>query len=108
MDADNINSQWWTWKNPDKPFDNHATVNVGIEGYRKGSLENWTAGGRRSGEQRSLPALPYAKGNRHAEPCAKASWLRRREDRLDSSRFVTSGASNPAQTPSRPESQRFG
>jgi hypothetical protein len=23
-DADDIQSQWWTWKNPDKPFDNYA------------------------------------------------------------------------------------
>ena len=28
-DADDIKSQWWTWKNPDKPFDNYATVNGG-------------------------------------------------------------------------------
>ena len=26
-DTDDIKSQWWTWKNPDKPFDNYATVN---------------------------------------------------------------------------------
>ncbi len=26
-DPDDIKSQWWTWKNPDKPFDNYATVN---------------------------------------------------------------------------------
>jgi hypothetical protein len=26
-DADDIQSQWWTWKNPDKPFDNYATIN---------------------------------------------------------------------------------
>jgi hypothetical protein len=24
---DDIKSEWWTWKNPDKPFDNYATVN---------------------------------------------------------------------------------
>jgi hypothetical protein len=24
-DVDDIQSQWWTWKNPDKPFDNYAT-----------------------------------------------------------------------------------
>jgi hypothetical protein len=24
-DPDDIQSQWWTWKNPDKPFDNYAT-----------------------------------------------------------------------------------
>jgi hypothetical protein len=24
-DDDDIQSQWWTWKNPDKPFDNYAT-----------------------------------------------------------------------------------
>jgi len=26
-DLDDIRSQWWTWKNPDKPFDNYATIN---------------------------------------------------------------------------------
>jgi hypothetical protein len=26
-DPDDIKSQWWTWKNPDKPFDNYATIN---------------------------------------------------------------------------------
>ena len=26
-DPDDIQSQWWTWKNPDKPFDNYATMN---------------------------------------------------------------------------------
>ena len=26
-DPDDIKSQWWTWKNPDKPFDNYATLN---------------------------------------------------------------------------------
>jgi hypothetical protein len=26
-DLDDIQSQWWTWKNPDKPFDNYATIN---------------------------------------------------------------------------------
>jgi hypothetical protein len=26
-DLDDIQSEWWTWKNPDKPFDNYATVN---------------------------------------------------------------------------------
>ena len=26
-DPDDIKSEWWTWKNPDKPFDNYATVN---------------------------------------------------------------------------------
>ncbi|HNY29114.1 MAG TPA: right-handed parallel beta-helix repeat-containing protein, partial [Candidatus Sumerlaeota bacterium] len=26
-DPDDIQSEWWTWKNPDKPFDNYATVN---------------------------------------------------------------------------------
>ncbi len=26
-DPDDIKSQWWTWLNPDKPFDNYATVN---------------------------------------------------------------------------------
>jgi hypothetical protein len=25
-DPDDIKSQWWTWKNPDKPFDNYATT----------------------------------------------------------------------------------
>ena len=25
-DPDDIKSQWWTWKNPDKPFDNYTTV----------------------------------------------------------------------------------
>ncbi|HYW79507.1 MAG TPA: right-handed parallel beta-helix repeat-containing protein, partial [Thermoguttaceae bacterium] len=25
-DPDDIKSQWWTWKNPAKPFDNYATV----------------------------------------------------------------------------------
>jgi hypothetical protein len=25
-DPDDIQSQWWTWKNPDKPFDNYATI----------------------------------------------------------------------------------
>jgi hypothetical protein len=24
---DDIQSQWWTWKNPDKPFDNYAQIN---------------------------------------------------------------------------------
>jgi hypothetical protein len=24
---DDIKSEWWTWKNPDKPFDNYATIN---------------------------------------------------------------------------------
>ena len=26
-DPDNVQSEWWTWKNPDKPFDNYATIN---------------------------------------------------------------------------------
>ena len=26
-DPDDIKSEWWTWKNPDKPFDNYATIN---------------------------------------------------------------------------------
>jgi len=26
-DPDDIKSQWWTWKNPDKPFDNYTTIN---------------------------------------------------------------------------------
>ncbi len=26
-DPDDIKSQWWTWKNPEKPFDNYATIN---------------------------------------------------------------------------------
>lgn len=26
-DPDDIKSEWWTWKNPDKPFDNYTTVN---------------------------------------------------------------------------------
>jgi len=26
-DLDDIQSEWWTWKNPDKPFDNYATIN---------------------------------------------------------------------------------
>jgi hypothetical protein len=26
-DPDDIQSGWWTWKNPDRPFDNYATVN---------------------------------------------------------------------------------
>jgi hypothetical protein len=26
-DPTDIQSQWWTWKNPDKPFDNYATIN---------------------------------------------------------------------------------
>ena len=26
-DPDDIQSEWWTWKNPDKPFDNVATIN---------------------------------------------------------------------------------
>ena len=26
-DPEDIKSEWWTWKNPDKPFDNYATVN---------------------------------------------------------------------------------
>ncbi len=26
-DPDDIKSGWWTWKNPDKPFDNYATIN---------------------------------------------------------------------------------
>ena len=25
-DPDDIKSQWWTWTNPDKPFDNYATI----------------------------------------------------------------------------------
>jgi Concanavalin A-like lectin/glucanases superfamily len=25
-DPDDIKSEWWTWKNPDKPFDNYTTV----------------------------------------------------------------------------------
>jgi len=24
---EDIKSEWWTWKNPDKPFDNYATIN---------------------------------------------------------------------------------
>lgn len=24
---DDIKSEWWTWKNPDKPFDNYASIN---------------------------------------------------------------------------------
>jgi len=26
-DPDDIKSQWWTWKNPEKPFDNYTTIN---------------------------------------------------------------------------------
>jgi hypothetical protein len=26
-DLDDIRSEWWTWQNPDKPFDNYATLN---------------------------------------------------------------------------------
>ena len=26
-DPEDIKSEWWTWKNPDKPFDNYATIN---------------------------------------------------------------------------------
>lgn len=26
-DSDDIKSEWWTWKNPDKPFDNYTTIN---------------------------------------------------------------------------------
>lgn len=26
-DRDDIKSNWWSWKNPDKPFDNYATIN---------------------------------------------------------------------------------
>ncbi len=26
-DPDDIKSEWWTWKNPDKAFDNYATIN---------------------------------------------------------------------------------
>lgn len=26
-DPDDIKSEWWTWRNPDKPFDNYTTVN---------------------------------------------------------------------------------
>ena len=26
-DPDDIKSEWWTWKNPEKPFDNYATIN---------------------------------------------------------------------------------
>ena len=26
-DPDDIKSEWWTWKNPDKPFDNYTTFN---------------------------------------------------------------------------------
>ncbi len=26
-DLDDIQSEWWTWKNPDKPFDNYAAIN---------------------------------------------------------------------------------
>ncbi|MCF7974123.1 MAG: hypothetical protein K9N55_09935 [Phycisphaerae bacterium] len=26
-DQDDIKSQWWSWKNPDKPFDNYAQIN---------------------------------------------------------------------------------
>jgi hypothetical protein len=26
-DLDDIKSEWWTWKNPEKPFDNYATIN---------------------------------------------------------------------------------
>jgi hypothetical protein len=26
-DLDDIRSEWWTWENPDKPFDNYATIN---------------------------------------------------------------------------------
>jgi Concanavalin A-like lectin/glucanases superfamily len=26
-DPDDIKSEWWTWKNPNKPFDNYATIN---------------------------------------------------------------------------------
>ncbi len=26
-DPDDIKSEWWTWKNPDKPFDNYTTIN---------------------------------------------------------------------------------
>ena len=27
VDPDDIKSQWWTWKNPQKPFDNYVTIN---------------------------------------------------------------------------------
>jgi hypothetical protein len=26
-DPDDIKSEWWTWKNPEKPFDNYTTIN---------------------------------------------------------------------------------
>lgn len=26
-DPEDIKSEWWTWKNPDKPFDNYTTIN---------------------------------------------------------------------------------
>jgi hypothetical protein len=26
-DPDDIKSEWWTWKNPNKPFDNYTTIN---------------------------------------------------------------------------------
>lgn len=26
-DLEDIKSEWWTWKNPDKPFDNYTTIN---------------------------------------------------------------------------------
>ncbi len=26
-DPDDLQSEWWTWKNPDRPFDNYATIN---------------------------------------------------------------------------------
>ncbi len=26
-DPDDIKSEWWAWKNPEKPFDNYATIN---------------------------------------------------------------------------------
>jgi hypothetical protein len=26
-DPEDIKSQWWTWKNPDKPFDNYTSIN---------------------------------------------------------------------------------
>lgn len=27
VDPEDIKSEWWTWKNPDKPFDNYTTIN---------------------------------------------------------------------------------
>ena len=41
-DLDDIKSQWWTWKNPQKPFDNFATIN-GAKRHLAFDLENINA-----------------------------------------------------------------